>query len=295
MNNKVVILSDSTCDLGEELLNKYDIHVLPLHVNFDDESYLDGKEIQLEQLYQKVETKQKLPTTSAASYGEMRDFFEKYLNEGYEIVYTGISSQMSVTYNVACTVREDLDEKRIFLVDSGNLSTGIGLILLKAAKFRDQGLSAAEIAKKLNDIVPRVKSQFVIDTLEYLYKGGRCSGVAYVFSKVLKVKPLIVVREKTLQVGAKFVGSIAKAQKGMTNIFLKDFPNIDKEFVFITHTFSYDGAKYIKSLISDVSNQIENLYETVAGCVIGSHCGKNTIGILYIMKDEIVKKQENIA
>lgn len=202
---------------------------------------------------------------------------------------------MSATFNVACSVREDLDKERIFLVDSGNLSTGIGLVLLKAATFRDQGLSAKEIAQKLEEIVPRVKSQFVIDTLEYLYKGGRCSSVAYVFSKVLKVKPLIVVREKTMQVGAKFIGSITKSQKGMTNMFLKDFPNIDKEFVFITHTLAYDGAKYIKSLISNVSDEIENLYETIAGCVIGSHCGKNTIGILYIMKDEIVKKQENVV
>ena len=249
----------------KNLLKKYNIFVIPLHVNFDNESYLDGKEIQLEDLYKKVEEKKKLPTTSAASYGEIKDFFTKYLDEGYDIVYTGISSKMSATFNVACSVREDLDKERIFLVDSGNLSTGIGLVLLKAATFRDQGFSAKEIAEKLEEIVPRVKSQFVIDTLDYLYKGGRCSSVAYVFSKVLKVKPLIVVREKTMQVGAKFIGSITKAQKGMTNIFLKDFPNIDKEFVFITHTLSFDGANYIKSLISNVSGEIENLYETVAG------------------------------
>lgn len=111
MSNKVVILSDSTCDLGEELLKKYNIHIIPLHVNFDDESYLDGIEIQLEDLYKKVEEKKKLPTTSAASYGEMKDFFKKYLDEGYDIVYTGISSKMSATFNVACSVREDLDKE----------------------------------------------------------------------------------------------------------------------------------------------------------------------------------------
>lgn len=295
MSNKVAILTDSTCDLGHELIEKYNIGVIPLHVNFDNESYEDGVQITLEQLYKKVEEKGVLPTTSAASHGEVKAFFKKYLDEGYDIVYTGISSAMSVTFQVMNLVARELAPERIYLVDSGNLSTGIGLLLLKAATFRDQGLSAKEIAEKLEDIVPRVKSQFVIDTLDYLHKGGRCSSVAYVFSKVLKVKPMIVVREKTLQVGAKFIGSITKAQKGMTNLFLKDFDNIDKEFVFITHTLSYDGAENIRNLISGVSDQIENLYETVAGCVIGTHCGKNTIGILYIMKDEIVKKEENIA
>lgn len=295
MINKVAILTDSTCDLGIDLLEKYKIDFIPLHVNFDCETYDDLVNINLEQLYQKVEEKGCLPRTSCPSHTEVEIFLKKYLNQGYDIVYTGISSQMSATYNVFKLVAEELDKDRIFIVDSGNLSTGIGLLLLKAATFREQGFSAREIAKKLEEIVPRIKVQFVIDRLDYLYKGGRCSSVAYAFSKVLSVKPMIVVREKTMQVGTKFIGSITKAQKGMTKIFLNDFNKIDKEFVFITHTLSFSGADYIRSLIKDVIPKIDNLYETVAGCVIGSHCGKNTIGILYIMKEENVKKVENIA
>lgn len=294
MSNKVVILTDSTCDLGEELLNKYDIKLIPLHVNFGTDSYDDILQIKPKEMFQKIKETGNLPTTSAASLGEMMNFFEKYLKEGYDIVYTGISSQMSVTFQVANLAKEELEADNIYLVDSGNLSTGIGLLLLKAAKFRDQGLSAKEIAEKLEDIVPRVKTQFVIDTLDNLHKGGRCSSVAYVFSKVLRIKPMIVVREKTMQVGAKFVGTISKAQKGMTNIFLKDFENIDKEFVFITHSFAPQGVENIKALISDVSDKIDNLYVTEAGCVIGCHCGENCIGILYIMENEIVKKEENV-
>lgn len=295
MANKVAILTDSTCDLGKDLLEKYDIDFIPLHVNFGNETYDDLININLEQLYKKVEESGNLPTTSCPSHMEVESFLKKYLELGYDIVYTGISSQMSATYNVFKLVAEELDQERIFIVDSGNLSTGIGLLLLKAARFRDQGLSAREIAEKLEEIVPRIKVQFVIDRLDYLYKGGRCSSVAYVFSKVLSVKPMIVVREKTMQVGTKFIGSITKAQKGMTKIFLNDFHKIDKEFVFITHTLSFSGAEYIRSLIEDAIPQIDHLYETVAGCVIGSHCGKNTIGILYIMKEENVKKVENIA
>lgn len=295
MANKVAILTDSTCDLGKDLLEKYKIDFIPLHVNFDNETYDDLVNINLEQLYQKVEEKGSLPTTSCPSQVEVENFLKKYLDQGYDIVYTGISSEMSATYNVFKLVAEELDSERIFIVDSGNLSTGIGLLLLKAAKFRDQGFSAKQIAEKLDEIVPRVKVQFVIDRLDYLHKGGRCSSVAYVFSKVLSVKPMIVVREKTMQVGSKFIGSIIKAQKGMTKIFLNDFDKIDKEFVFITHTLAYSGAEHIRSLIKEIAPEIENLYETIAGCVIGSHCGKNTIGILYIMKEENVKKVENIA
>lgn len=295
MSNKVIIATDSTCDLGKELIEKYDIKVLPLHVNFGTKSYQDTVDITAGQMFEKIKETGDLPTTSAASPGEMMQFFKQFLDQGYDIVYTGISSQMSVTFNIANLAKKELGADNIYLVDSGNLSTGIGLLLLKAAYFRDQGFSASEIAKKVEDIVPRVKVQFVIDTLDNLYKGGRCNSVSYVFSKVLRVKPMIVVREKTMQVGAKFVGSITKAQRGMTNLFLKDFENIDKQFVFITHSFAPEGVTYIKSLIKDVSSQIENLYVSEAGCVIGCHCGENCIGILYIMKDEIVKKEENIV
>ena len=270
--NKVAILSDSTCDLSKELLEQYNIDTIPLHVSFDEESYKDGVDITLEELYNKAEKLGKLPKTSAPSQGEMTAFFKKYLDEGYDIVFTGISSKMSATYQIACLVKQELAPNRIFVVDS-----------------------AMQIANELENIVPRVKAQFVIDTLDYLYKGGRCSTVSYAFSKVLRIKPMIVVREKTMQVGTKFVGSITRAQSGMTKMFLNDFEKIDKEFVFITHTMAYEGAKYIRNMISNVRPQIENLYETVAGCVIGSHCGRNTIGILYIMKDQIVAKVDNIA
>ena len=137
--NKVAILSDSTCDLSKELLEQYNIDAIPLHVSFDEESYKDGVDITLEELYNKAEKLGKLPKTSAPSQGEMTAFFKKYLDEGYDIVFTGISSKMSATYQIACLVKQELAPDRIFVVDSGNLSTGIGLLLLKATKFRDMG------------------------------------------------------------------------------------------------------------------------------------------------------------
>ena len=155
--NKVAILSDSTCDLSKELLEQYNIDAIPLHVSFDEESYKDGVDITLEELYNKAEKLGKLPKTSAPSQGEMTAFFKKYLDEGYDIVFTGISSKMSATYQIACLVKQELAPDRIFVVDSGNLSTGICLLLLKATKFRDMGYSAMQIANELEKIGYKIR------------------------------------------------------------------------------------------------------------------------------------------
>lgn len=285
MSRKVIIASDSTCDLSSELIEKYKVELIPLYINFTGESYKDRTEIQLEELYKKVEEKDELPKTSSVSPKEFYDFFKKYVDQGYDVFYTGIGSNLSVTYQTAVIVSQEFDG-HVVCVDSGNLSTGIGLIVLKACTFRDQGMNVQEIADKIKGIVPKVKSQFVVETLEYLHKGGRCSGTTRFLGTLLRIKPMIVVREGKMTVGKKFVGSMKKAVYGMTKLFLEDVPHLDPEFVFITHTMADDKVVQIKATIEGV--KIENLYETVAGCVIGSHCGRGTIGILYILKDQDV-------
>ena len=285
MGRKVIIASDSTCDLSKELIEQYDVKILPLHINFGDESYNDGVDIHLSELYEMVEQTKELPKTSAVSPREMHRFFRQFVDEGYDVFYTGIGSNLSVTYNVARLEAEEFDG-HVFVSDSGNLSTGIGLLVLKACTFRDQGLTASEIKEKIDDLVPRVKSQFVVETLNYLHKGGRCSGTSLVLSKILSIKPMIVVRNGKMTVGKKFIGSMKKAVSGMVKMFLEDSKNYDNEFVFITHTLAHEKATMIKEMIKDV--EIKNLYDTVAGCVIGSHCGPGTIGILYIMNEKVV-------
>lgn len=291
MSNKVLITSDSTCDLSAELIEKYNVKIIPLHINFGEESYNDNVDINLEKLYKLVDEKNELPKTAAASPGEFYNFFKQYIDEGYDIFYTGIGSKLSISFQNAVMISKEF-EGRVFCVDSANLSTGIGLIVLKACSLRDKGLSAKEIAEEITDIVPRVKAQFVVDTLDYLYKGGRCSGTARFLSSVLSIKPMIVVRHGQMTVGKKFIGSLKKSVYGMTKLFLNDVEHLDPEFVFITHTFASDKAKYIKELIKDV--KIDNLYETIAGCVVGSHCGPNTIGILYILKDQKVELEPQV-
>ena len=286
MNRKVIIASDSTCDLSPELIKEYDVKIIPLYINFENESYKDNLEINLDQLYQKVQEKNEIPKTSAASPKEFHDFFKKFVDDGYDVFYTGIGSELSSTFQTAVIVSEDFDG-HVVCVDSGNLSTGIGLLVLKACTFRDQGMNVNEIAEKVSDIVPRLKVQFVVETLEYLHKGGRCSGTVRFISSILRIKPMIVVREGKMSVGKKFIGSMKKAVVGMVKLFLNDVEHLDPEFVFITHTHAEDKVPQIMELIKDV--HVEHIYDTVAGCVVGSHCGPGTIGILYILKDQKVK------
>ena len=180
--NKVLILSDSTCDLSQELLEKYDIKIVPLYINLGDNIYQDLVELTTEKMYDLIAQNVGFPKSSATTPNDFEEVFRKYIDEGYDILYTGISSTLSCTLQNAYIAKSNFDDDRIYLVDSKNLSTGIGLLVLKAAKLREQGLSAKEIAAELENIVPRVRSQFVIEKLDYLYKGGRCSGMTYFFS-----------------------------------------------------------------------------------------------------------------
>ncbi len=287
--NKVKIITDSTCDLGKDLANKYDVEVIPLFVTFDEESYRDGEDITTEELYEIIEKKKKLPKTAAIDMVTITDRFKYWLDLGYDVIFSGISKQMSRTYENAIMAKDELSEygDRIFIVDSMNLSTGIGLTILKACKMRDEGLGAKEIATKMEEIVTRVKAQFGIETMEYLYKGGRCSGVARFMGTLLKIKPIIFVRDGKMSVGMKPIGKMKVALDKMINMFLEDYKNgnVDLDNVFITHSIAYESEKYIREkLEAEVKDM--NIISTVAGGVISSHCGKGTIGILYITKNK---------
>lgn len=292
--NKVIILTDSTCDLSQEIIKEYDIKVIPLHITFGDESLDDGVDIKLPELYKRVEEDNVMPKTAACAPGEFIEFMEPFINDGYDIFYMGIGGKLSTTYNSFQIAAEEFPEGRCYSSDGSNLSTGTGLLVLKACKYRDNGMSAKEIKERIDRRVPRMKAQFVVRTLDYLHKGGRCSSLTKIFGTVLRIRPMIVVREGKLKVGKKIIGLMKKAVGVMTDMFIEDLPNIDPEFVFITHTTeceqSYNeiDAKF-KEL--GVYDKVKHVYETEAGCVIGSHCGPGTIGILYLMKDELEEEE----
>lgn len=280
----VKIITDSTNDLSKELIDKLGIVVVPLAVNFSDEAYLDGVNITVEDLYKKVSEKNELPKTSAISVAELIELFEKYVNEGHEIIYMGISKQMSSSYNNACLAAQEVAEDKIFVVDSMNLSTGIGLLLLKACKYRDNGDDAKTISEKLNRDNKLVLSQFAIEKMDYLHKGGRCSSVAKLFGTLLKIKPIIAVRDGKMHVQKKPIGKMQRALDEMIKQILADKDKLDTEHIFITHSLAFDYCDYIYQKLKPELPGVD-IITTVAGCVISSHCGKGTIGILYMVKE----------
>ena len=285
--NKIIIASDSTCDLSEELIQKHDIKIVPLYVNFNSESYKDRVEMNIDKMYEKVQNEGVYPKTSAATPDDFYNFFKGLLTADAEIIYTGIGSTLSSTLQNAFIARSefsDEEQTRIHLIDSKNLSTGIGLLLLKAASFREDGFTAAEIVKKIEEIVPKVRSQFIIETLEYLHKGGRCSGMTRFIGTALRMKLLIKVVDGKLGVDKKAIGPSKKIINLMLDDFYASLPDIDKEFLFVTHSNAEKNCEYIKGKIDTIKDSFENINETKAGCVISGHCGEGCIGILYIEK-----------
>ena len=282
----IKIITDSTNDLGKDLLQQLDIEVIPLLVNFSEESYFDGVDITTKELYEKVEKYNQLPKTAAVSIQKLIDVFEKYVNEGYEIIYTGIGKSLSRTFENAYLAAQEVNPEKIHLVDSMNLSTGIGLLLMKAAKYRDQGMSAAEIKAKLENDRHNVRAQFAVETMDYLHKGGRCSGVTRLVGSVLKLKPIIQVREGKMGVGKLPRGKMVIALNTLLKQLEEDLPNLDKDVVVITHSLADESCAYLEAKLAELLGNDVPVISTNAGCVISSHCGKGTIGILYMVNGD---------
>ena len=282
----VKILTDSTNDLPLDIIKKLDIEVIPLYVNFGDESLKDGVDIKTEELYKRVSSNGVLPKTAAITIGDFETVFKKYLDMGYELVYTGISGAMSSTLNNARIAIENLDaQDKAYAIDSKNLSTGIGLLLFKACKDRDLGLNAREIAANIEKNTDYVLSQFAIEQMEYLHKGGRCSGVARFAATVLRIKPIIEVRGGKMDVQAKPIGKIKVALDRMLKQLISDKDRLDKDHIIVTHSMADESAKYLIAKIKEEFKDVDIL-ETNAGCVISSHCGPGTIGILYMVNSK---------
>lgn len=283
--NKVVIMADSTSDLTQSLIQSRDIKIIPLYVNFGEQSYKDGTDITTEELYKKVDELGYLPKSSAISPGDFMMAFEPYIEQGYDIVLLTIGSKLSGTYQAALVAKDTVEANRVHIIDTNNLSSGGGLLVLKACDLRDQGLSASDIKQAVDQITPRVRSQFAIQTMDYLYKGGRCSALSMFLGSVLAIKPIIQVNDGKLDVYKKSVGKMTRALDIMLEDYFNLFDQVDKDYVMITHSLADKSAEYMKNKIMEKGLVPNQLLETQAGCVISTHCGKGTIGILYILKD----------
>lgn len=283
---RIIVMADSTTDLSPELIERYDIKIVPLHVTFPKEGidYLDGVTITPKEIYDKVQELEETPKTGAINIQEFLGYFKKYIDEGDDILFTGIASGMSSTYNNALVAAKEFPKERIEVVDSKNLSTGTGLLVLRMCQLRDQGKDIHEIAEEIRKFVPLVDSKFCIDTLEYLYKGGRCNSLTRWASSLFSLHPVIVVKDNAMRVGRVCLGNYKKAVDYQLKKFEEDLPSIDTSHVFVTDSQGMDGQdeRIVEALLRKIP--AENIHHTHAGCVVSSHCGSKTIGILYLLK-----------
>ncbi len=282
---KVKITSDSTCDLSPELLKKYDIDTISLGVMLGEKAGKDGVDILPEDIYQYVSQTGILPKTSAVNVAEYIDFFRKWNELGYAIVHFCISSDFSsCVQNAAIAAREF---ENIYVVDSRNLSTGIGLSVLRAAEMAEQGCSAEEIRDYCEDYAKRVEASFVIDNLEYLYKGGRCSALAVFGANLMRLKPCIAVIDGKMEPTKKYRGPFEKVILEYVRDHLSGRTDLDTSRIFLTHTRCTEACiRSVEEKIRAIVPEFKEILITTAGSTITSHCGPNTLGILFARKPE---------
>lgn len=280
--SKIKIVVDSTVDLSKELYEKYDMEIVPLNVSFGEKSFRDGIDITRDQLYEDVKKFKSLPSTSAPGPQVFEEVFKKWLDKGYEVIYLGIGSTLSTALQSANIAKNNIGSDKIHLIDSLNLSSGSGLLAMKAAKLASEGKEAKEIVKIIEKDVPNVVAQFTVDTLDYLHKGGRCSGTAKVIGHIFHIHPHLLVRDGKLIVYKKPRGTMKIAIDGQIEELKKALPNVQMDNIMITDAGVTDEIReyFVKQVSKLVDPKI--IRTTPAGCVIASHCGFGTIGLLFI-------------
>ena len=280
---KVRICADSTCDLSPELIAKYDIGIVPLYIVKGEDALKDGIEIQPQDIYDYVKSTGKACTTAAVSVGDYIDYFTEQLKSCDAVVHLTISSSMSACYQNLCQAAEEFPGQ-IFPVDAANLSTGIGQLALCGAEMAAAGVAAADIQAALVAKREKLDVSFVLDTLFYLHKGGRCSGVAALGANLLSLKPCIEVKDGKMGVGKKYRGSLKKSMIAYINDRLVGKDDIDYSRIFITYT---DIDPEILGAVREAvaaSGPWGEILETMAGCTVSNHCGPGCLGVLFFHK-----------
>ena len=280
MTEKIIITSDSTTDLSPELREKYNIVIMPLVVSLNDVDHIDGVDITPEDIYRNYAVNKTLPKTAAPNLADCESFFQKYVDQGYSIVHFTISSEMSSTYQNSVIAAEDFDN--VYVVDTRNLSTGGGLLVIRAAELAARGMRAGMIAEECRRLAPCVDASFVIDSLEFLHKGGRCSTVALLGANLMNFKPCIIVKDGAMSVGKKYRGRYDQVLLKYIEDRVGDGHDIDKSHVFITHAGC--DQEVVDACVAKLKSlgDYPTIHVTRAGCTVSSHCGRNTLGVLFI-------------
>ena len=280
MSKPVIITADSTCDLSPELLERYQIRTLPLTILLGEDSFRDGVDFTPDDLYARYHAEGILPKTAALSMQNFLDFFGQLIQQGYEIVHLDISAELSGTFNAARLAAQELEG--VYVVDSRMLSTGIGLLCIEGAECAARGMAAAEIAEHLRALTDKVDTSFVLDTLEFMWKGGRCSGVAALGANLLHLKPALEMKDGKLGVYKKYRGQMKSVYRQYITERLQG-KHVRPGHVFLTESGDIDPAilEELETLIRDLSGAQE-VHHTRAGCTVSSHCGPGTLGVLFI-------------
>ena len=278
------ITTDSTADISADLLAKYKINVIPLIVTLGENDFLDnGDDIDQSKIFNFVKESKILPKTAARSIEDYKDFFNSLLkNENDKIIHIALSSDLSSSYNNAFEASKEIGENKVYVIDSKSLSSGIALLVLEGAKMVEKGFSLEEIIDKLEEQKLKDQASFVVDKLDYLYKGGRCSKFSFSIGALLKIKPkLQLIDGKIINTG-KDMGSLKQVLKKYVDATLLKYPNVKKDICFVTHTeMDEEISKYIIDYVKSL-NLFDEVVEQMAGSVITSHCGPGTLGILYL-------------
>jgi len=278
----IKITSDSTCDLPKALTEKHNITIFPLTVVKNDVSYKDCVDIFPADIFAHVASGGALCSTSAGSVGEYEDLFTPFAREYDAVIHISLGSGFSSTHQNACVAASEFDN--VYCVDSMNLSTGQGFVVLKAAELAESGMDAKEIVAELNDLTARVEASFLVDKLDYLVKGGRCSSAAALGANLLNLKPCIEVKNGKMVVVKKYRGNYAKCLGAYVKDRLANRDDINRDTLFVTQTVVSDECNKAVMDAVHAAEPFETVYENTAGCTISCHCGPGTLGVLFVRK-----------
>ena len=278
---KIILSADSTCDLDEELKERYHVNYFPLHINLNGKDYLDNVTITPEEIYQEYYDHKVLPKTAAVNVQEYIEHFRPWVEDGYEVIHVNLGHALSSSYQNCCLAAQELGH--VHVIDSCNLSTGTGLTVVAAGKMIEEGLDAETIAEKLRGGTSRRHASFILDTLTFLSAGGRCSSVTAFGANMLKLKPCIQVdnRDGSMAVGKKYRGALDKVLVKYAKDELARYSDINTDLLFITHSgIPQDYIDLVKKTVEDTI-PFKEIHITKASCTISCHCGPNTLGILF--------------
>ena len=284
MSRPIILSADSTCDLGAALLEKYNVHTVPFNVTLGDEQYLDGVTIDPDRIYEIYRETKQLPRTAAINIAVYEDSFREWVDAGYDVIHISLGHGLSSSCQNAGLAADEVGN--VWVIDSCNLSTGSGLLVIEAAKRIAAGLPVEQIVEEVRALVPHCHASFVLDRLEFLHKGGRCSALAMMGANVLQLKPCIEVNnaDGTMGVGKKYRGPLAKVREQYVRERLSNAENIDYRRIFISHSGTSDEElEHMKAVVAECG-PFENIYVTRAGCTISCHCGPETLGVLFMTK-----------